>query len=119
LVLGLGGQDGAIVVDMKHFSQFSMDESTFVATIGPGTTLGNLDTEIYNAGKRAMAHGICPSIRTGGHLTVGGLGPTARQWGLALDHVEEVEVVFGELEYCARISYSKPGYFVCHQRRRC
>lgn len=70
-----------------------MDESTYIATIGPGTTLGDLDTEIYNAGKRAMAHGICPTIRTGGHLTVGGLGPTARQWGLALDHVEEVEVV--------------------------
>ena len=70
-----------------------MDESTFVATIGPGTTLGDLDTELYNAGGRAMAHGICPTIRTGGHLTVGGLGPTARQWGLALDHIEEVEVV--------------------------
>jgi hypothetical protein len=30
-----------------------MDESTFVATIGPGTTLGDLDTELYNAGGRA------------------------------------------------------------------
>jgi FAD/FMN-containing dehydrogenase len=93
LVLGLGGENGAIVVDMKHFSQFSMDESTFIATIGPGTTLGNLDLKLYNAGNRAMSHGICPTIRTGGHLTMGGLGPTARQWGLALDHVEEVEVV--------------------------
>ncbi|KAJ5998167.1 hypothetical protein N7499_005454 [Penicillium canescens] len=90
---GLGGQNGAIVVDMKHFSQFSMNKSTFIATLGPGTTLGNLDTELYHAGNRAMAHGICPTIRTGGHLTMGGLGPAARQWGLALDHVEEVEVV--------------------------
>jgi FAD/FMN-containing dehydrogenase len=93
VIAGLGGQNGAIVVDMKHFSQFSMDESTYTATIGPGITLGDLDTELYNAGHRAMAHGICPTIRTGGHLTIGGLGPTARQWGLALDHVEEVEVV--------------------------
>ncbi|KAJ5318750.1 hypothetical protein MYU51_012905 [Penicillium brevicompactum] len=90
---GIGGQNGAIVVDMKHFSQFSMDESTHVATIGPGTSLGDLDIELYNSGNRAMSHGICPTIRTGGHLTMGGLGPTARQWGLALDHVEEVEVV--------------------------
>lgn len=81
------------MVDMKHFDQFSMDESTYTATIGPGITLGDLDTALYNAGHRAMAHGICPTIRTGGHLTIGGLGPTARQWGLALDHVEEVEVV--------------------------
>lgn len=28
-----------------------------------------------------------------GHLTIGGLGPLSRQWGAALDHVEEVEVV--------------------------
>ncbi|CAG7930788.1 unnamed protein product [Penicillium olsonii] len=90
---GLGGQNGAIVVDMKHFAQFSMEESTHIATIGPGTSLGDLDTKLYNSGNRAMSHGICPTIRTGGHLTMGGLGPTARQWGLALDHVEEVEVV--------------------------
>ncbi|KAE8320564.1 hypothetical protein BDV39DRAFT_213361 [Aspergillus sergii] len=90
---GLGGTDGAVVVDMKHFNQFSMDDQTYEAVIGPGTTLGDVDTELYNNGKRAMAHGICPTISTGGHFTMGGLGPTARQWGLALDHVEEVEVV--------------------------
>ncbi|KAL2860995.1 uncharacterized protein BJX67DRAFT_375679 [Aspergillus lucknowensis] len=90
---GLGGQNRDIVVNMKHFSQFSMDESTFIATIGPGITLGDLDLELYNAGNRAMAHGICPSIRTGDHLAMGGLGPTVRQWGLALDHVDEFEVV--------------------------
>lgn len=78
---------------MKKFDQFSMDDSTYVATIGPGTTLGDVDTELYNAAGRAMPHGICPTIRTGGHFTVGGIGPTSRQWGLALDHVEEVEVV--------------------------
>lgn len=40
-----------------------------------------------------MSHGICPEIRAGGHLTIGGLGLTSRQWGMALDHIEEVEVV--------------------------
>jgi hypothetical protein len=28
-----------------------------------------------------------------GHLGIGGLGPLSRQYGTALDHVEEVEVV--------------------------
>lgn len=78
---------------MKHFDQFSMDDATYIATIGPGIELGTLDADLYLSANRAMSHGICPTIRTGGHLTVGGLGPTARQWGLALDHVEEVEVV--------------------------
>lgn len=93
MTLGLGGQNGAIVVDMKHFSQFSMNDSTYIATIGPGLELGTLDTKLYLSANRAMSHGTCPTIRTGGHLTMGGLGPTGRQWGLALDHVEEVEVV--------------------------
>lgn len=70
-----------------------MDDSTYTATIGPGMTLGDIDTKLYSAGKRAMAHGICPNIKAGGHLTVGGQGPTMRQWGMALDHVQEVEVV--------------------------
>lgn len=90
---GLGGADGAIVVDMKHFQQFSMDNETHVATIGPGLSLGDIDTLLYNAGGRAMSHGICPEIRAGGHLTIGGLGLTSRQWGMSLDHIEEVEVV--------------------------
>lgn len=78
---------------MKYFQQFSMDEATHVATIGPGLSLGDIDTMLYNAGGRAMSHGLCPEIRAGGHLTIGGLGLTSRQWGMALDHIEEVEVV--------------------------
>lgn len=90
---GLGGADGAIVIDMKHFQQFSMDVSTHVATIGPGVSLGEIDTLLYDAGGRAMSHGVCPEIRAGGHFTIGGLGLASRQWGMALDHIEEAEVV--------------------------
>lgn len=78
---------------MKHFQQFSMDEVTHVATIGPGLSLGDMDTLLNDAGGRAMSHGLCPEIRAGGHLTIGGLGLTSRQWGMALDHIEEAEVV--------------------------
>ena len=31
-----------------------------------------------------------------GHATIGGLGPTARQWGTMLDHIREVEVVVAD-----------------------
>ncbi|KAE8356261.1 hypothetical protein BDV28DRAFT_154740 [Aspergillus coremiiformis] len=90
---GLGGTDGAVVVDMRHFKQFEMDEDKYTATIGPGLSLGELDSHLYKSGKRAMAHGICPDVGVGGHLTIGGKGPTSRQFGLALDHIEAVEVV--------------------------
>ncbi|KAJ5710986.1 FAD linked oxidase N-terminal [Penicillium malachiteum] len=90
---GLGGTDGAIVVDMKNFQQFSMNYTTWHATIGAGTLLEDITTRLYNAGKRAMAHGTSPQIGAGGHFTIGGLGPLSRQYGMALDHTLEVEVV--------------------------
>ncbi|TQB72086.1 hypothetical protein MPDQ_007158 [Monascus purpureus] len=89
---GLGGTNNAVVVDLQHFRQFSLDNSTYVATIGPGLTLDDISKLLHNDG-RAITHGTCPQVGVGGHLTIGGLGPTSRQWGLSLDHVEEVEVV--------------------------
>ena len=90
---GIGGQDNTIVVDMKNFQQFSMDKSTWQATVGGGTLLGDLTKRLHDNGNRAMAHGTCPQVGIGGHATIGGLGPSSRMWGAALDHVEEVEVV--------------------------
>ena len=93
IVKAIGGQDNAIVVDLKHFQQFSMDKSSWQATIGGGTLLGDVTDRLHENGKRAMAHGTCPQVGIGGHATIGGLGPSSRMWGAALDHVEEVEVV--------------------------
>ncbi|KAH3918070.1 hypothetical protein HBH56_031590 [Parastagonospora nodorum] len=88
-----GGVDNTIVVDLKNFQQFSMDQSTWQATIGGGTLLGDLSKRLHDNGNRAMAHGTCPQVGIGGHATIGGLGPPSRMWGTSLDAVEEVEVV--------------------------
>lgn len=93
LLLGIGGEDGAVVVDMVNFQQFSMDNSTWQATIGSGTLLADVTSRLHDAGGRAIAHGTCPQVGIGGHATIGGLGPISRQWGAALDHVLEVEIV--------------------------
>ncbi|KAJ5826416.1 hypothetical protein N7474_003554 [Penicillium riverlandense] len=90
---GLGGTDGAIVVDLKNIQQFSMDNTTWHATIGAGTLLGDVTQRLSDAGGRAMSHGTCPQVGSGGHFTIGGLGPTSRQFGAALDHIIGVEVV--------------------------
>ncbi|KAI9930994.1 hypothetical protein ASPWEDRAFT_167054 [Aspergillus wentii DTO 134E9] len=108
---GLGGTDGAVVVDLKHFQQFSMDETTYHATIGAGTLLGDVTSRLYKAGGRAMAHGVCPHVGVGGHFTIGGLGPTSRQWGSALDHVEEVEVVLANSSIVRASNTENPDVF--------
>lgn len=87
---GLG--DGALTVDLVNLQGYSMDETTWQATIGAGMTLGDVDTELHKTG-RAFAHGVCPGVGIGGHATIGGLGPMSRMWGAALDHIVEVEVV--------------------------
>ncbi|KAF2189833.1 Glucooligosaccharide oxidase [Zopfia rhizophila CBS 207.26] len=90
---GLGGADDAIVVDLKNFQQFSIDKSSWQATIGAGHLLGDVTKKLHENGGRAMSHGTCPQVGIGGHATIGGLGPSSRMWGSALDHVQEVQVV--------------------------
>ncbi|KAJ7272724.1 hypothetical protein B0H12DRAFT_1319893 [Mycena haematopus] len=73
-----------------------MNTSTWEATVGAGTLLGDLTRRLHDAGGRAIAHGTCPQVGIGGHATIGGLGPLSRQWGMALDHVLEVEIVLAD-----------------------
>ncbi|KAF4867625.1 FAD-linked oxidoreductase sorD [Colletotrichum siamense] len=91
---GLGGEDGAISVDMHHFQYTSVDMMTPSRNVrvGGGTRLGQID-EHLRAHQRVIPHGLCGGIGIGGHATVGGIGPMSRMWGTTLDHVEEVEVV--------------------------
>ncbi|RJE27475.1 glucooligosaccharide oxidase [Aspergillus sclerotialis] len=90
---GLGGTDGEIVVDLKNMKQTSMDDATFHATFGGGVLLSDVDKYLHSSNGRAISHGTCPQVGLGGHATIGGLGPTSRQFGMALDHILEVEVV--------------------------
>ncbi|KAG9241095.1 hypothetical protein BJ878DRAFT_545593 [Calycina marina] len=92
----LGGVNGCIVIDLKRFQQFKMDEMTWNATVGAGTLLGDVTKRMHDAGNRAVAHGTCPQVGVGGQATIGGLGPSSRMWGSLLDHISEMEVVLAD-----------------------
>lgn len=68
--LGLGGEDGALALDLVNLKGFTMDNETWHATIGAGTRLGKLDEHLHGNGARAMAHGTCPGVGIGGHATI-------------------------------------------------
>lgn len=91
--MGLGGKDGAFMIDMKRFQKIEVDDVTKIATVGPGVRLGNLVLGLDAAGKRAMPHGICPGVGVAGHALHGGFGFTSRMWGIAVDVITELEVV--------------------------
>lgn len=56
----LGGEDGHFVVDLKFFTETTVDGGSQVATVGPGARLGNVALALFEQGERALAHGICP-----------------------------------------------------------
>ncbi|TLS21348.1 uncharacterized protein PpBr36_10129 [Pyricularia pennisetigena] len=89
---GLGGQDGSMMVDLQGMQTISVDSKN-VAKVGGGVRLGNLANTLYSQGKRAVSHGTCPGVGIGGHFTHGGFGYSSRAWGLALDHITQLEVV--------------------------
>lgn len=57
---GLGGEDGHLVVDMRHFNSVTVDQEAHTAVIGPGGRLGNIALALYDQGKQATSHGTCP-----------------------------------------------------------
>ncbi|CRG91115.1 hypothetical protein PISL3812_08163 [Talaromyces islandicus] len=107
---GIGGVDGAIVVDVKNFQQFSYDPTTHYATIGAGTLLADVSNKLNTVG-RAMAHGTGPQIGIGGHATIGGLGPASRMWGSALDQIESVQVVLANSSIVTASATENPDLF--------
>ncbi|KIM38540.1 hypothetical protein M413DRAFT_243168 [Hebeloma cylindrosporum] len=62
----LGGVDGALVVDLINLQKFEMDRTTWKATVGGGTLLGDITKRMHNEGGRAIAHGTCPQVGIGG-----------------------------------------------------
>ena len=88
-----------------------MNTTTWTATIGGGTLLADVTKRLHDAGGRAMAHGTCPQVGLGGHATIGGLGPTSRMWGSALDHVEEVQVVLANSSIIQASEIENPDVF--------
>jgi ethanolamine utilization protein EutQ (cupin superfamily) len=69
LLLGLGGADDVIVVDLKHFNHVSVDKTTGMATVGPGNLLEGLVEGLNNAG-RFMPHGSSPTVGVGGETLI-------------------------------------------------
>jgi hypothetical protein len=110
-ITAIGGVDGAVVIDLKHFQHFSMNTTTWQATVGAGTLLADITKRLHKNGNRAIAHGTCPQVGISGHATIGGLGPTSRMWGTSLDHVEEVEVVMADSSIIRASEKQNPDVF--------
>ncbi|KEP49468.1 reticuline oxidase [Rhizoctonia solani 123E] len=89
---GVGGQDGSLVVDLSKMKSFSIDSSGS-AKIQTGNRLGEVAQKLWDNGQRALPHGTCPYVGSGGHAAFGGYGPYSRVAGLLHDRITAAEVV--------------------------
>ncbi|KAG9000324.1 hypothetical protein FRB94_011954 [Tulasnella sp. JGI-2019a] len=90
---GLGGQNGALVIDVSQMKAITVDAPTGIAHVQTGNRLGELAEALWNQGQRALPHGTCPYVGTGGHASFGGYGLFSRTAGLLLDRVVSADIV--------------------------
>ncbi|KAL1713794.1 hypothetical protein EV715DRAFT_277040 [Schizophyllum commune] len=87
IAAGLGGRDGALVVDMSSFNETSRQ----LALACSWEALG------LNEYGLALPHGRCPTVGYAPHFPAifsgGGYGHTSRMWGMLLDHLVSATVV--------------------------
>ncbi|KAJ0103920.1 hypothetical protein J7T55_004245 [Diaporthe amygdali] len=91
-----GGQDGSLILHMKSFSTVKLDIETNTAVVGAGVRLGQLATELFQQGKRAVPHGTIKNVGVAGHFSHGGYGYQSRAWGLALDSICGLDLVLAD-----------------------
>lgn len=94
--LGLGGENGHLVVDLTHMNSISVNANTHVATIGAGARLGDVARELFDNDGRAIPHGSCPAVGLSGHILHGGYGWASHSHGLTLDWMIGAEVVLAD-----------------------
>ncbi|CAG1996300.1 unnamed protein product [Fusarium graminearum] len=105
--LGFGGEDGHLMIELDRMYSVKLAKDG-TAKIQPGARLGHVATELWNQGKRALAHGTCPGVGLGGHALHGGYGMVARKHGLTLDLMIGATVVLptGKVVHCSKTENS-------------
>ncbi|UZP42860.1 hypothetical protein NXS19_010676 [Fusarium pseudograminearum] len=108
--LGFGGEDGHLMIELDRMYSVKLAKDN-TAKIQPGARLGHVATELWNQGKRALAHGTCPGVGLGGHALHGGYGMVARKHGLTLDLMIGATSFSPPLEFQTFAAPEKITYF--------
>jgi FAD/FMN-containing dehydrogenase len=87
---GYSTPDNGLVVDLRPMADVKVDGDT--AVIGGGARLMEVYAALAGAG-RAIPAGSCPTVGIGGLTLGGGIGVTARKYGLTCDKLVAAQVV--------------------------
>jgi hypothetical protein len=93
------GIPNGIAIDTSALAGVTVDASARTARVGAGTAWDRVIEAAYAHGLAPLA-GSAPHVGVVGYLLGGGLGPVARTFGFAADHVRELTVVTASGDVC-------------------
>ncbi|MFD9325179.1 FAD-binding oxidoreductase [Streptomyces sp. NPDC060065] len=89
---GLSSVADGTIIDLGGLDAITLSEDGSQVTVGGGTRLGDIYSELWKAGVTIPA-GTCPRIGIGGHVLGGGMGVLSRSRGALVDHLVGLELV--------------------------
>jgi hypothetical protein len=92
---GYSTPDNGLVLDVRPMANIQVNGNT--AVIGAGARLMEVYTALAGAG-RALPAGSCPTVGISGLTLGGGIGVTARKYGLTCDKLTAAQVVTADGE---------------------
>ncbi|GGO21411.1 FAD-binding oxidoreductase [Microbispora bryophytorum] len=87
--------DGAVLISTRAMREVVVDPSARTATIAAGCTWGEVIAAAVPYGLAPLC-GSATGVGVAGFTLGGGIGPIARTFGFAADHVRELTVVTGD-----------------------
>lgn len=99
------------MIDLSALKNITYANDHQQATVQTGNRLGDVGVGLWNNGRRALPHGTCPNVGSGGHTSYGGYGPFSRFGGLLLDRVVSAEVVLANGTVVTASKDSHPDLF--------
>jgi aclacinomycin oxidase len=91
------------VIDTGLMSEIGWDRERQAFRVECGATLGELYRQLFLGWGVMLPAGVSPDVGVGGHILGGGYGFFARRYGLAVDHLEAVEVASVDAERRVRL----------------
>jgi FAD/FMN-containing dehydrogenase len=91
--IGASAPNGAMVIDLRQLPRgVTYDEGRGLATVSAAADLDSVQTALAAHG-RSIPTGTCPTVGVAGLTMGGGLGTTARNWGLTCDALASASIV--------------------------
>ena len=107
---GLGIADDALVIDLSPIKYTRVDPAAGTATVGGGSTWGDVDHATHAFG-RAVPTGIISTTGVGGLTLGGGIGHLTRTCGLTIDNLLSADVVLANGKFVRASADENPDLF--------